>query len=77
MEFYPAFMQQELSGLPQFTAAVKLLIDGVAARPFTMRTLPTMIPPDKARVAAIRDASRRLYGTPVQQVDQEIAARFA
>ncbi|MBL8130279.1 MAG: type IV secretion system DNA-binding domain-containing protein [Anaerolineae bacterium] len=76
MEFYPSFAQQELSGLPQFTAAVKLLIDGVAARPFTMRTLPSMVPPDKARADLIRDNSRRRYGTPLAQVEQEIAKRF-
>lgn len=77
MEFYPAFAQPELSGLPQFTAAVKLLIDGVAARPFTMRTLPSMIPPDKSRSESIRDVTRRRYGTPLAQVEEEIARRFA
>ncbi|MCK6576710.1 MAG: type IV secretion system DNA-binding domain-containing protein [Anaerolineae bacterium] len=76
MEFYPSFAQQELSGLPQFTAAVKLLIDGVATRPFTMRTLPSMVPPDKARSDLIRENSRRRYGTPLAQVEQEIVKRF-
>ncbi|MBK8026938.1 MAG: type IV secretion system DNA-binding domain-containing protein [Chloroflexi bacterium] len=76
MEFHPAFSHQELSGLPQFTAAVKLLIDGVAARPFTMRTLPSMIPPDQSSADLIRENSRRRYGTPLAQVEEEIARRF-
>jgi hypothetical protein len=76
MEFHPAYAPQELSGLPQFTAAVKLLIDGVAARPFTMRTLPSTIPPDKVRAEAIRAASQQRYGTPFAEVEEEIGKRF-
>jgi hypothetical protein len=76
MEFHPAYAPQELSGLPQFTAAVKLLIDGVAARPFTMRTLPSTVPPNKARAEAIRAASQERYGTPFAEVEAEIGKRF-
>lgn len=76
MEFHPAYAPQELSGLPQFTAAVKLLIDGVAARPFTMRTLPSMVPPNMAGAEAIRAASQARYGTPIAEVEAEIGKRF-
>jgi len=76
MEFHPAYAPQELSGLPQFTAAVKLLIDGVATRPFTMRTLPSMVPPNQVGAELIRAASQTRYGTPIAEVEAEIGKRF-
>jgi hypothetical protein len=75
-EFYPVFSPADLLNLPQFTASVKLLIDGVAARPFTMRTLPAMVAPDYARAAHIRELSRQRYGTDIASVQAEIMKKF-
>lgn len=75
-EFYPVFSPADLINLPQFTACVKLLIDGVAARPFTMRTLPAMVAPDYTRAAHIRDLSRQRYGTDIASVQAEILKKF-
>lgn len=75
-EFFPAFAPADLLNLPQFTACVKLLVDGMAARPFTMRTLPAMLPADAERAAQIRAASRRRYGTDIRDVQQEILRKF-
>ncbi len=75
-EFYPVFSPGDLLNLPQFTACVKLLIDGVAARPFSLRTFPALIPPDAVRAARIRDASRQRYGTDIARVQREILKKF-
>lgn len=75
-EFYPSFSASDLINLPQFTACVKLLIDGVAARPFSMRTLPAMTPPNHDRAAAIRAHSRERYGTDIETVEREILTKL-
>ena len=48
----------------------------IAARPFTMRTLPAMIPADADRAAQIREMSRQRYGTDIASVQSEIMKRF-
>ena len=75
-EFFPVFSAGDLLNLPQFTACVKLLIDGVAARPFSMRTLPAMTAPDIVRAAQIREMSRQRYGTDIVSVQQDILKKF-
>jgi hypothetical protein len=66
-------MPQDLLALPQFTAYVRLLIDGMPSRPFSMETIP---PPAAralyARSAVIRRASRHRYAQPADQVEAEI-----
>jgi hypothetical protein len=39
-EFYPVFTQEDLVNLPQYTIALKLMIDGVSAQPFNGITMP-------------------------------------
>ncbi len=75
-EFYPVFNPGDLLNLPQFTACVKLLIDGVAARPFSLRTFPAMLAPDHALAEAIRERSRQRYGTDIAVVQAEIQKKF-
>jgi len=69
---------QDLLALPRFTAYVRLLIDGMPSRPFSMETIP---PPTAnaiyARSAVIRRTSRHRYARPVKQVESEIHAAFA
>lgn len=75
-ELYPVFSIDDLTNLPRFTTALKLLVNGMATRPFTMRTrLPTEeAHPDRAE--RIRQMSRERYGTPIALVEQEMAQRF-
>jgi hypothetical protein len=39
-EFAPVFSATDLTALPQYEIYVRLLIDGIASRPFSARTLP-------------------------------------
>lgn len=75
-EMYPSFAPDDLLNLPKYTACVKLLVDGIASRPFTMRTLPDLRLPDAERAAAIRQTSRCTYGSDVTEIAGDIAARF-
>jgi hypothetical protein len=64
---------QDLLALPRFTACVRLLIDGMPSRPFSMETLPPPAPRGHGtRAAIIRRASRHRYARPVEQVEREI-----
>jgi len=76
-EMYPVFGGDDLVNLPKFTACVKLLVDGTAARPFTMETLPDTRPPDVARAAAVREYSRQTYGRDVTAISKEVLSRYA
>jgi hypothetical protein len=75
-EMYPVFDGEDLVNLPKFTASVKLLVDGVAARPFTMRTVPDTRAPRRAQAEAIREMSRQLYGRDAAAVAADVVQRF-
>lgn len=75
-EVYPAFDPNDLINLPKHTACVKLLVDGMAARPFAMRTLPDLRPANQARAQLIRKLSRERYGRDKEAVRAEIQERF-
>lgn len=75
-EMAPVLGVDDLINMPKYTACVKLLVDGIATRPFTMRTLAGTQPPDPQRAEAIRQASRRLYGRDAAAVTADILARY-
>ncbi|QPC80917.1 ATP-binding protein [Phototrophicus methaneseepsis] len=68
-EMHPVFGADDLINLPKYTTAVKLLVDGVAARPFAMETLADWLPPDEKRAEKIRQRSREnLAATRIQLI---------
>lgn len=68
---------QDLLKLPRYQALVRLLIDGMPSRPFSMQTLPpSSLRSDPLRALRIRRYSRQRYGRPAKQVEREIAAAF-
>jgi hypothetical protein len=75
-EFAPAFTAEDLIELGQFTASSKLLVNGVGARAFTMRTLLPSYVPNHVLGEEIRQASRMRYGTDLAQIEREIKAQF-
>jgi tetratricopeptide (TPR) repeat protein len=75
-DMYPVFGVDDLLNLPKYTACVKLLVDGVSSRPFTMRTLLDLSSPNKKRAQRIRQQSRERYGRPAKELTQEVLERF-
>ena len=67
----------DMMNLPRFTAYVRLLIDGMPSRPFSMSTLPPSSASGSRRTETIRRASRHRYAKPAEQVDAEIQRAFA
>lgn len=58
----------DLGNLPNYTAYVRLLIDGHPSRPFSLRTLPPAAAPiDEARADIVRRTSQHRYGQIVSQ----------
>ncbi|MFO1003483.1 MAG: type IV secretion system DNA-binding domain-containing protein [Planctomycetaceae bacterium] len=71
---YPGQLTPEnLSGLPKYTAYVRLLISGMPSRPFSMQTSSPMRPIDVGRAEVIRRVSRRRFSTSiVRDASQQI-----
>ena len=74
-QFTPIFTQQDLENLPNRTAVLSLLVNGVPARPFTIQTqeLPTM---DYGPVDALKELSYKTYGKDRQEVEDDINRKF-
>ncbi len=70
---------QDLIALPRFTAYLRLLLDGMPSRAFSIQTLPPRTRPlrDHNRPAIIRRTSRRRYARPAREVVAEVERSFA
>ena len=61
---------ENLTGLPKYTACVRLLIDGMPSKPFSMKTLPppiNAIDPERAEI--IRRVTQSSFGSAVRLAD--------
>lgn len=75
-EFMPEFLQNDLVNLAKANVYIKLMIDGVASRPFSAETLPPQpIPFESYRDVIIKN-SREHYGTPKSVVETRIASEW-
>lgn len=75
-EFEPDFMTNDLVNIPKANFYIKLMIDGVASRPFSAKGLPPQPKPAANHVEEIIDHTRRTYATPIKTVEKKIAAEF-
>lgn len=72
-EFEPEFTIQDIVNLPNYTCYLKLLVNGVASRPFSARILPPLR--GSATIAPVDDIiqhSRKKYARPRYIVEEEI-----
>jgi len=75
-EFEPEFTMNDLVNLPKYHIYIRLMIDGVASRPFSAETLPPYkYPPFNFRDVIIEN-TRRKYGTPRQYVEERISQEW-
>jgi hypothetical protein len=75
-QFSPVFAAKDIMNVPNYNAFVRMLVNGVPSKPFSMATLPP-ISSDPARVAAIIAESAARHGRPRAEVEAEISARYA
>jgi CxxC-x17-CxxC domain-containing protein len=72
-ELEPEFVIQDIVNLPNYHIYIKLMVNGITARPFSAATLPPFKSNSEgAGEAAIIEASRKNYTLPREQVEKEI-----
>lgn len=70
-EFIPTFVEEDLVNLPKFQVYMKLMIDGVASKPFSATTLaPINITTDS--LEKVVRVSRERYSTPRDKIEEKI-----
>ena len=74
-EVAPQLAPADLQGLGAYEIVARLAARGHIAPPVTGRTRPA--PPATGTAAAIREGSRRRYGRPAAEVDDELRQRHA
>ena len=71
-EFSPEFYATDIVNLAKYNIYLKLMIDGLAGRPFSATTLPPFEAEKISNVEKIIKESRERYANPRQKVDQNI-----
>jgi len=71
-EFLPEFNANDLVNLTKYNIYIKLMIDGVAGRPFSAQTLPPLPLPKESHKEKIIKVSRERYGTPRNIIEGKI-----
>ncbi|RLC35267.1 MAG: hypothetical protein DRZ76_00540 [Candidatus Nealsonbacteria bacterium] len=72
-EFTPEFLASDLVNLGKYNIYLKLMIDGIAGRPFSAQTLPPFPLSEKSNKEKIIKVSRERYGTPRKEVEEKIS----
>lgn len=72
-EFKPEFDARDLVNLPKYNIYLKLMVEGVAGRPFSAQTLPPFRKPSKSNKEKIIKVCRERYGAPRKKVEEKIA----
>lgn len=75
-QFQPVFTRRDLENQKNYHASVALLVNGVPARPFTIRSEK---PPalDFSKVDSLKELSYRTYGRDRAEIEEEIQKKYA
>jgi len=71
-EFAPEFSMEDIVNLEKYNIYLKLMIDGIASRAFSAKTLVPFTPPKKTSKQKIIKVSRERYGTKRDIVEEKI-----
>jgi len=72
-EFAPDFTAENFVNLKKYNIYIKLMIDGLAGKPFSAQTLPPFPVPEKSNKEKIINISRERYGTHRKIIEDKIA----
>ena len=70
-EFIPTFIEEDLVNLPKFQVYLKLMIDGVASKPFSATTLAPIAKTTDSLEKVVR-VSRERYAIPRDKIEEKI-----
>ncbi len=72
-EFEPEFVIQDIVNLPNYHIYLKLMVDGVTARPFSARTIPPLnVDSTAVSEEELVHLTQKRYARPQQVVEEEI-----
>ncbi|OGG57670.1 hypothetical protein A2765_06040 [Candidatus Kaiserbacteria bacterium RIFCSPHIGHO2_01_FULL_56_24] len=74
-QFHPVFTRSDLENQEFRHASVAMLVHGVPARPFTLKT-PDLPVFDHSQVDALKELSYRTFGRDREEIEAEIRARY-
>ena len=72
-ELAPEFSATDVVNLAKYNIYLKLMIDGVASRAFSARTMPPIPRPEISYRSQIVEESRRQFGTPREEIEKKIS----
>jgi len=72
-EFIPEIIAEDLVNLPKYLIYLKLMIDGIAGRPFSAQTLSPFKSTGESQKEKIIEYSRKKYSAPREVVEKQIA----
>jgi len=75
-QFAPSFDTDDLQKIPNYNAAVRMLIGGVPTQPFSIAGLPPLGTPNKELGEALKQLSAAKHGRPKAVVEKEIFERL-
>lgn len=75
-QFSPVFDTADLMNLPNYNAAMRLMISGLPSQPFTMVDSPPIGKPNAELGAAVKQLSAAKYGHDKAHVEADIARRL-
>jgi hypothetical protein len=70
-EFAPVFLEENIVNLSKYSVLLKLMIDGVASRPFSAQTMPPIGSPTGSAEKVIR-VSRERYSKKRETIEEKI-----
>lgn len=70
-EFAPVFMQTDLVNLNKYSAYIKLMINGISSKPFSMQTVPPIME-HFGKADIVRRVSRQRYGRQREIIEEKI-----
>ncbi|NMC51203.1 type IV secretion system DNA-binding domain-containing protein [Candidatus Kuenenbacteria bacterium] len=71
-EFEPYFVEEDLVNLTKYHIYLKLMIDGVASKPFSAKTLPPIQEEEKTAREKVIAVSRERYANSKSEVEEKI-----
>ncbi len=71
-EFEPYFVEEDLVNLTKYCIYLRLMIDGVASKPFSANTLPPIAIPKEGTFEKVVKVSRERYSRPRNEVEERI-----
>jgi len=71
-EFEPYFIEEDLVNLTKYCIYLRLMIDGVASKPFSANTLPPIAMPKEGTFEKVVKVSRERYSRPRSEVEDRI-----